>query len=73
VHGFLLTPPGFDANRKYPLLYLIHGGPQGAFADNFHFRWNAQVFASAGYVVAMTNPRGSVGYGQGFTDQISGD
>lgn len=73
VHGFLLTPPGFDAGGKYPLLYLIHGGPQGAFSDNFHFRWNAQVFASAGFVVAMTNPRGSVGYGQGFTDQISGD
>ena len=52
---------------------LIHGGPQGAFGDDFHFRWNAQIFAGAGYVVLMMNPRGSTGYGQTFTDQISGD
>ncbi|NBC28432.1 MAG: prolyl oligopeptidase family serine peptidase [Spirochaetes bacterium] len=73
VHAFLLKPPAFDESATYPLLVLIHGGPQAAFADNFHFRWNAQVFASAGYVVLMMNPRGSTGYGQQFTDQISGD
>lgn len=73
VHGFLMKPPDFDPNRHYPLLLLIHGGPQSAFFDQFHFRWNAGVFAGAGFVVAMINPRGSIGYGQRFTDQISGD
>ncbi len=73
VHGFLMKPPGFDPSAAYPLLLLIHGGPQSAFFDQFHFRWNAAVFAGAGFVVAMVNPRGSIGYGQRFTDQISGD
>lgn len=73
VHGFLVKPPGFTAKRRYPLILLIHGGPQGAFGDTFHYRWNAQLFASQGAVVAMINPRGSTGYGQRFTDQISGD
>jgi dipeptidyl aminopeptidase/acylaminoacyl peptidase len=73
VHAFMLKPPDFDPEARYPLMLLIHGGPQGAFADNFHFRWNAQLFAAEGYIVLMTNPRGSTGYGAGFTDQISGD
>jgi dipeptidyl aminopeptidase/acylaminoacyl peptidase len=73
VHGFLMKPPEFDAEARYPLLLLVHGGPQSAFFDQFHFRWNASVFAGAGFVVAMLNPRGSVGYGSRFTDQISGD
>ncbi len=73
VHGLLLKPPFFDPNKKYPLLMLIHGGPQGAWADNFHYRWNAQMFAAPGYVVAMVNFHGSTGYGQAFTDSISGD
>ncbi len=73
VHGMLLTPPGFDGNKTYPLIYLAHGGPQGQWGDQFHYRWNAQMFASRGYVVAMVNRRGSTGYGQDFTDQISGD
>lgn len=73
VHGFLMKPPGFDPSKRYPLLLLIHGGPQSAFFHNFHYRWSAGVFAGAGFVVAMTNPRGSTGYGQRFTDQISGD
>jgi len=73
VHGFLLKPPHFDPGREYPLLFLVHGGPQGAWSDNFHFRWNAQLFAAPGYVVVMVNPRGSTGFGQRFTDQISGD
>ena len=73
VHGFLLKPPGFDPARKYPLVMLLHGGPQGAWLDEFHYRWNAPMFAAAGYVVAMVNFHGSTGYGQGFTDSISGD
>ncbi|MGA1821086.1 MAG: prolyl oligopeptidase family serine peptidase [Thermoplasmatota archaeon] len=73
VHGFILKPPGFDRKKKYPLVLIIHGGPQSAFFDHFHFRWNPQLFAGSGYVVAELNPRGSIGYGQEFTDQISGD
>jgi dipeptidyl aminopeptidase/acylaminoacyl peptidase len=73
VHGFLLKPPAFDPSKKYPLLMLIHGGPQGSFGDEFHYRWNAQMFAAAGYVTAMVNFHGSTGYGQAFTDSISGD
>jgi dipeptidyl aminopeptidase/acylaminoacyl peptidase len=73
IHGFLIRPPRFRKKAKYPLLLLIHGGPQGAFMDHFHYRWNAQLFASRGAVVAFLNPRGSTGYGQKLTDQISGD
>lgn len=73
VHGLLLKPPFFDSNKKYPLLMMIHGGPQSAWEDGFHYRWNAQMFAAPGYVVAMVNFHGSTGYGQAFTDSISGD
>ncbi len=73
VHGFLVRPPGFNARRKYPLILLIHGGPQGAFHDEFHYRWSLQMFASRGACVAAINPRGSTGYGQRFTDEITGD
>jgi dipeptidyl aminopeptidase/acylaminoacyl peptidase len=73
VHGFLVKPPFFEPSKKYPLVMLIHGGPQGAWSDDFHYRWNAQMFASPGYVVAMVNFHGSTGYGQLFTDSISGD
>jgi dipeptidyl aminopeptidase/acylaminoacyl peptidase len=73
VFGLLVTPPGFNPARKYPAVILIHGGPQGAWLDQFHGRWNPQLFASPGYVVAMLNPRGSTGFGQRFTDEISGD
>ncbi len=73
IHGFILKPPFFDPNKKYPAVFLIHGGPQSMWGDYFHFRWNAQMFASRGYVVVMINPRGSTGYGQKFTDEISGD
>ncbi|MCX6569107.1 MAG: S9 family peptidase [Candidatus Aminicenantes bacterium] len=73
IHGFLLKPPAFDPAKKYPLLMLIHGGPQGSFGDNFHYRWNAEMFAAAGYVTAMVNFHGSTGYGQAFTDSITGD
>ncbi len=71
VHGLIVKPPKFDATKKYPLIYLIHGGPQGMWSDNFHYRWNAQMFAAPGYVVAMVNFRGSKGYGQDFCDAVS--
>ncbi len=73
VQSFLLKPPGFDPRRKYPVLMLIHGGPQGEWGESWTYRWNAQVFAAAGYVVVMPNPRGSIGYGQKFTDEVSQD
>ncbi len=73
IHGFLLKPPGFDPEKTYPALLLIHGGPQGAWSDSFHYRWNAQMFATRGYVVLMPNPRGSTGYGLKFMEEISGD
>ena len=73
VQSFLLKPPDFNAGRKYPALLLIHGGPQGSWGQSWTYRWNAQVFAAAGYVVVMPNPRGSTGYGQKFIDEINGD
>ena len=73
VEGFLLKPPGFDTNKKYPVKFLIHGGPQGAWHDAWSYRWNPELFAADGYVVVMINPRGSTGYGQRFIDQINGD
>lgn len=73
VQAILLKPPKFSASQKYPLLVLIHGGPQGAWPIEWHYRWNAQVFSGAGYVSLMINPRGSTGYGQKFTDQITND
>jgi dipeptidyl aminopeptidase/acylaminoacyl peptidase len=73
VDSFVARPPGFNPQRKYPVLFLIHGGPQGAWGEEFSYRWNAQVFASAGYLVIMPNPRGSTGYGQKFTDEINAD
>lgn len=73
VQGHLITPPNFDATKKYPALVLIHGGPQGAWNDGWSYRWNPQIFASRGYVVLMPNPRGSTGFGQKFTEEISGD
>lgn len=72
-HGFLLKPANFDQNRKYPLLVLVHGGPQSAWNDSWGYRWNPQVFANAGYVVFLPNPRGSVGYGQQFVNEVSAD
>jgi len=73
IHGFIVKPNNFDPSRKYPLVVLIHGGPQGAWHDNWGYRWNPQVFANAGYVVFTPNPRGSTGYGQQFVNEISGD
>ncbi len=73
VHSFIVKPPGFDPKKKHPVLFLIHGGPQGAWGESWSYRWNPQVFAGAGFVVIMPNPRGSTGYGQKFTDDINAD
>ena len=71
VHGYLLKPPFFDPAKVYPAVILIHGGPQGAWKDQFHPRWNAPLFASRGHVVLMFNIRGSKGYGQDFCDDVT--
>lgn len=73
VHGWIVCPPGFDGRKRYPVVYLIHGGPQGQWGDQFHYRWSAQMFAARGYVALLVNPRGSTGYGQQFTDEITRD
>lgn len=73
VAGWIVKPANFNPAKKYPLAVLIHGGPQGAWNDSWGFRWNPQIFANAGYVVFMPNPRGSFGYGQQFVADISGD
>jgi len=70
---WILKPPDFDAAKKWPLAYLVHGGPQGAWNDGWSFRWNPEVWAAQGYVVALPNPRGSTGFGQKYVDEISGD
>ena len=73
VEGFLLKPPDFDPNKKYPVKFLIHGGPEGAWGDGWSYRWNPELFAANGYVVVMINFHGSRGYGQKFIDAINGD
>lgn len=73
VQGMLIRPPHFDASKKYPLLLLIHGGPQSLWTDSWGYRWNEELFAAPGYVAVLINPRGSTGYGQKFTDEITDD
>jgi dipeptidyl aminopeptidase/acylaminoacyl peptidase len=73
VEGFLVNPPSFDASKKYPVKFLIHGGPQGAWGDDWSYRWNPELFAANGYVVITINFHGSTGYGQKFIDAINGD
>jgi dipeptidyl aminopeptidase/acylaminoacyl peptidase len=73
VDCYIVKPVDFDANKKYPVAFLIHGGPQWYWGDHFHYRWNPQVYAGAGYVSVMVNFHGSTGYGQAFTDSIGGD
>jgi dipeptidyl aminopeptidase/acylaminoacyl peptidase len=73
IQYWLLKPPDFDASKKYPVVFLIHGGPQGAWDDAWSSRWNPSLWAAQGWVVAAPNPRGSTGFGQAFVDQISGD
>ncbi len=73
VYGYLIRPVGFDPSRRWPLAFLIHGGPQGSFDDHWHYRWNPQVYAAHGYATVMIDFHGSTGYGQAFTDAINGD
>ena len=70
---WILKPPSCDAKKKWPLAFLVHGGPQGAWEDAWSYRWNPQAWAAQGYVVALPNPRGSTGFGQQYVDEISGD
>ncbi len=73
VYGYVVKPANFTSNQQYPLAFLIHGGPQGSFSNNFHYRWNPQIYAGAGYAVVMIDFHGSTGYGQAFTDSIRND
>jgi dipeptidyl aminopeptidase/acylaminoacyl peptidase len=73
VYGYLVKPWDFDANKKYPMAFLVHGGPQGSFGNMFNERWNAQMYAAKGYAVVMVDFHGSTGYGQAFTNSISRD
>src|SRR5207248_8548053 len=73
VQAMLIRPPKIDATKKYPLLVLLHGGPQTMWSNAWSYRWNAQIFSAAGYVTLMINRRGSTGYGQKFTDEITND
>lgn len=73
VQGWIVPPPNFDPKKKYPMIYLVHGGPQGVWGDNFHYRWNLQLFAAPGFVVVAVNCRGSQGFGQAFTDGVNGE
>lgn len=73
VQSFIVKPPNFDATQKYPVVMMIHGGPQGNWGYSWTYRWNAQVFAAAGFVAVEPNPRGSTGYGQKFIDEINTD
>ncbi|MGB7294442.1 MAG: S9 family peptidase [Candidatus Aminicenantales bacterium] len=73
VYCYVVKPVDFDPAKKYPVAFLIHGGPQGSFGNNFHYRWNPQAYAGAGYAVVMVDFHGSTGYGQAFCDSIRGD
>ena len=73
VHGYLVKPVDFDPAKRYPVAFLIHGGPQGSFGNDFHYRWNPEFYAGAGYAAVMVDFHGSTGYGQAFTDAINGD
>jgi dipeptidyl aminopeptidase/acylaminoacyl peptidase len=73
VFGYVIKPPDFKRDQKYPVAFVVHGGPQGSLANSWHWRWNAQSLAGAGYAVVMIDFHGSTGYGQAFTDSISGD
>ncbi|MBL7188241.1 MAG: S9 family peptidase [Phycisphaerae bacterium] len=73
VHCYIVKPIDFDARKKYPVAFMIHGGPQGSFGNSFHYRWNPQAYAGAGYAAVMVDFHGSTGYGQAFCDSIRGD
>jgi dipeptidyl aminopeptidase/acylaminoacyl peptidase len=73
VYGYVVKPVDFDAKKTYPVAFLIHGGPQGSFGNDWHYRWNPQSYAAHGYLAVMIDFHGSTGYGQGFTDAIRDD
>jgi dipeptidyl aminopeptidase/acylaminoacyl peptidase len=73
MHMWVLKPPGFDPTKKWPVAFLVHGGPQGAWEDSWSYRWNPQAWAAQGYIVVLPNPRGSTGFGQKFVEEITGD
>jgi dipeptidyl aminopeptidase/acylaminoacyl peptidase len=73
VYGYCVFPSGFDPSKKYPVAFLIHGGPQGSMGNDWHYRWNPQIYSGAGFGVVSIDFHGSTGYGQKFTDSISGD
>jgi dipeptidyl aminopeptidase/acylaminoacyl peptidase len=73
VQGYVMKPAGFRPGQKYPVAFLIHGGPQGEWLNEFHYRWNPETYAGAGFAVVAINFHGSTGYGQKFTNEISGD
>ena len=73
VHGYVMKPSGFKPGEKYPIAFIVHGGPQSSYANGWSWRWNPQVYADSGYGVVFIDFHGSPGYGQGFTDSISGD
>lgn len=73
VYAYVVTPADFDPAKKYPVAFLIHGGPQGSMGNHFHYRWNPQAYAGAGYAAVMVDFHGSTGYGQAFTDAIRND
>lgn len=73
VYAYIVKPVDFDPAKKYPVAFLIHGGPQGSFGNDFHYRWNPQTYAGRGYAAVMVDFHGSTGYGQAFTDAIRGD
>ena len=73
VYGYVMKPTGYEEGEQYPIAFLIHGGPQGSFGDHFHYRWNPQTYAGQGFAPVFIDFHGSTGYGQAFTDSISGD
>ncbi len=73
VYGYVMQPAGYKKGQKYPVAFLIHGGPQGSFGNHFHYRWNPQTYAGQGFAAVFIDFHGSTGYGQAFTDSISGD
>ena len=73
VYGYVVKPAGFQEGKQYPIAFLIHGGPQGSFGNHFHYRWNPQTYAGQGFAAVFIDFHGSTGYGQDFTDSISGD
>ena len=73
VHGYVMKPAAYREGERYPVAFLIHGGPQGSFGDHFHYRWNPQTYAGQGFAAVFIDFHGSTGYGQAFTDSITGD